>query len=224
MAWRLLRKLRSACTRTTSGALFALLAIALATPTLAIASNKPPPKPLGVPNCEHFPAHAIDQLIHVSPFVYKRGKFIPGEYDSCAWKTGREAGHYADLLQLDLLGPPVNKIAFEQGEQNARKQAAKDNAVFSTIAIRGAVGAYHTVTVTSGKSLPPCDPQRTLPDTGPPTCNGDPAWECVAVDAYGAFKPNGPKGELIVGVCGEPPVYVHGPVLVAEEILSGRIR
>jgi hypothetical protein len=223
MSWWLPGKLRQALTRGTSGVLVGLLALALGTPALAVTSHKSSAKPAEPPNCKHFPAHAMDHLIHVSPFVYKRGRFIPGEYDSCAWKTARVSGHYSYLLQIDLL-VGVNRAVFEVGEQDAKKNAPKDNAVFSTIAVRGAIGAYHTVTVTDGKSLPPCPAGGTVDDLGPPTCNGDPAWETVAVDAYGALKPNGPKVELIVGVSGEPAVFVHGPALVAEQILSGRIR
>lgn len=44
------------------------------------------------------------------------------------------------------------------------------------------------------------------------------------MNAYGALKPNGPVAAVSVGVTGEPAVFLHGPEVLVEEILSGQIR
>lgn len=200
----------------------ALLAILLAAPTLAMAAHGSPGKPQKrLPYCGGFPAGSIASLARTSEIKLSEARYAPPEEDVCAWKTPRAPGHYADLLQAALYKIP--RAAFAQGEQDAKRNAAADNAVFSTVEIPGAAAAYRVVTVTDSKALAPCAPGTVLDEFGPPQCNGDPPWETVVVDAFGAFKPHGPTVAVSFSVSGEPSVFLQGPSLVIEKILSIRI-
>ncbi len=113
---------------------------------------------------------------------------------------------------------------FALAKANAEKQAASDNGIVSSAVIPGAVAAFRVVTITDSKSMSPCPAPPVVEGIGPPTCEGEPAWEEVAVFAYGVLKPNGPTVDLVVSISGEPAVFVRGPGMVAEQILSGQIR
>ena len=218
------RRLRPARMRSPRG-LSALIAIAMVTPAIALASGASPTKPVALPDCINFPAATMAGLLGVNAFVLKHREF-PQPYDVCAWKTAHVPGRYSDLLDIEMSSGATRSF-FALAKQNAEKQAVTDNGIVSSGVIPGALAAYRVVTITDSKSMPPCFPGRTIKDmedVGPPTCEGQPSWEEVAVYAYGVLKPNGPTVDLVVSISGEPAVFVRGPGMVAAQILSGQIR
>lgn len=116
--------------RTTAVVWSILVAVALTEPALASTSST---KPVALPNCTGFPAHTMDRLAHLLPFVFTRGHFAPGLLDTCEWKTRRVSGHYADLLEVSLYMVP--RTAFDRGEQTAKRTAGQANRAFSTVSI-----------------------------------------------------------------------------------------
>lgn len=209
-------------TRALSGVLFALLAIALATPALATASHKPPKKPASVPNCEHFSAVEMAGLIHVGSLEFE-GK-TPGGGNICTWKSAHVPGHYSDLLQVDVTAE--SKALFVRTER------------ILLAGVKGAIRLHHPEVRSLGAELGfeveeerlaaglgPCEPEFTVPELGPPGCSGAPDWETNELDLYGALKPRGPKAWVSVDLDGESThADIFDVLRLGRAILSGQIR
>ena len=216
-------KLRPA--RTASAVLFALLAVALATPALARSAHPSGTKSRGAPSCTHFSRVRIGRLIHVGSLKFEGRTPV----DNACTYTAKVPGEYSDLLQVSVIAPsrcrPLTcRAVFLAAEQNARV-AAVDGAYFHTVNVRGAK-MFDVVDVTIARqSAPPCPPGWKLPEFGPPLCRGAPAWATIAVDSYGALKPTGPKAFVDVSLASEVDVGKPDWVIsLNKEILSGQIR
>lgn len=199
------------------GILFAVLAITLATPALAMAPHKTRKKPR-VPSCVHFPSAKMAGLIGVSSLEYE-GK-VTGK-NSCLWKGPRISGEYSNLLEVEVVAKP--EAEFFASEEQAKDDAAKHGYHFETIGGRGAATYFESYAITD-KSLPPCEPGATLNEFGPPVCNPEPPWLTYTVVSYGALKPRGPEALVAVGLAGG--AHVQKPIVIKlnQEILAGRIR
>ncbi len=87
------RRLRPARMRSPRGALSALLAIALATPAIALASGASPTKPVALPDCINLPAAKMAGLLGVSAFVAKGLCRLGGELGGvCLFERDESAG------------------------------------------------------------------------------------------------------------------------------------
>ena len=203
-------RLRSAHTRTPSAVLIALVAIALATPASAIASGKP----ASVPSCAGFPRARMARLIHVSSLKAPETSPLSNQ---CLYEA-LVPGHYSDLLTVSVVA--TSKQVFLKAKQQEKTAPG----VYGTVNIRGAA-AFDVIHTIGGASLAPCPPGHTLPEFGPPLCNGDPEWSTVAVDSYGTLKPRGPKAFVSVALAGQEEVtYASYAISLDRQILSGRIR
>lgn len=211
--------------RTASAVLCALLAVALATPALAMSSHTSGAKAPGVPSCAHFSRVRIGRLIHVGSLKFEGRTPV----DNACTYTAKVPGRYSDLLQGAVIAasrcrPHTCKDVFLAAEQNA-KVAAVNGAYFHTVNVRGAK-MFEVVDVTIARqSAPPCPPGWKLPEFGPPLCKGAPAWATIAVDSYGALKPTGRKAFVDVSLASEVDVGKPDWVIsLNKEILSGQIR
>ena len=211
-------RLRPAGTCALGGVLFALLAIALATPALAMASHKSPKKPASVPNCEHFSLYRMDELSGSGALEFE-GK-TPGS-NICTYKGEHIPNDYSDLLQVSVVA--TSKAVFEKAKNKAHVYAPK-GALFHNAKIRGAVAAFYVTNTIVGEGE--CrSPGAPVPELGPPTCSGQPDWMTVSVYAYGPLKPKGPNAFVSVGVAGAAGrVFSVRVISVVKEILSGQIR
>lgn len=211
-------RLRPAGTRALRGVLFALLAIALATPALAMASHKSPKKPASVPNCEHFSLSRMDELSGSGALEFE-GK-TPGT-NSCTYKGEHIPNDYSDVLQVSVVA--TSRAVFEKAKNKVHVYAPKGS-LFHNTKIRGAVAAFYVINTIVGEGE--CrSPGAPVPELGPPTCSGLPEWTTVSVYAYGRLKPKGPNASVFVGVAGAyGRVFSSGAISVIKEILSGQIR
>jgi hypothetical protein len=212
---------RSARTRALSGVLFALLAIALATPALAPGSHKSPKKgkPPSVPNCEHFSRVKMAGLIHVGSLKFE-GKSGPG-VNICEWLSPHIPNHYSDLLLVDVTAE--SKVLFAKTKQALEKAA---NEKGYPVGSQGAA-LFYVINVVLSADAGPCEPENIVPRLGPPGCSGDPPSESVTVYSYGALKPRGPNAFVSVALAREF-IYkgreVSEVIALDKEILSGQIR
>ncbi len=201
---------RSARTRASCAVLLALLAPALTSTASAVAAGKP----ARVPSCAGFPLAKMALLIHVSSLG--EGQASPVT-NACLYQA-LVPGHYSDLLTVSVLA--TSKRVFLK----AQTQEKTAPGVYGVVKIRGAT-AFDVVHTISGASLDPCPPGHTLPEFGPPLCNGDPEWSTVAVDSYGTIKPRGPKAFVSVTLAGQEEVtYLSYAIALDRQILSGKIR
>jgi hypothetical protein len=201
---------RSARTCAPGAVLLVLLALALASAAPATAAGKP----ARVPNCTGFPLAKMALLIHVSSL----GEPQANPLTKACFYQAPVPGHYSDLLAVSVRA--TSKRVF------LRAQAQEKTApgVYGIVKIRGAT-AFDVVHTVSGATLNPCPPGHTLPEFGPPLCNGDPEWSTVAVDAYGTIKPRGPKALVSVTLAGQEEVTLLSyAVSLDRQILSGKIR
>ena len=214
-------RLRSARTRALSGVLFALLAIALATPALAPGSHKSPKKgkPPSVPNCEHFSRVKMAGLIHVGSLKFE-GKSGPG-VNICEWLSAHIPDHYSDLLLVDVTAE--SKALFARTKQALEKAANEKGYLVRS---HGA-DLFYVIHVVPSADAGPCEPENMVPQLGPPGCSGDPPWESENVYSYGALKPRGPNAFVSVALAREFTFTVGDVSEVTsldKEILSGQIR
>ena len=201
---------RSAPTRALGAVLLALLALALTSTAPAIAAGKP----ARVPSCAGLPLAKMALLIHVSSLGGPQANPVT---NACLYQA-LVPGHYSDLLTVSVLA--TSKRVFLK----AQAQEKTAPGVYGVVKIRGAT-AFDVVHTISGATLNPCPPGHTLPEFGPPLCNGDPEWSTVAVDSYGAIKPRGPKAFVSVTLAGQEEVtYLSYAVALDKQILSGKIR
>jgi hypothetical protein len=221
-------------TRAPSGALLAVLAIALATPAGTTASHVSPKKPASAPNCAHFSLAKMARLLHVSELHFS--EFAPPvktpEGSTCLWAS-TVPGKYSDLLTVSLTatgGPRGHSGAFEfiQAEALARSAAQQpqkpgDYQEFGLVKTRGAK-MFYADHITNNTSLPACLKGWTLPTFGPPHCTDDPPWAAISVYSYGALKPRGPTAFVTVGFAAETPGERRPVVFLNRAILSGKIR
>jgi hypothetical protein len=205
----------------TPGVLCALLAIALAMPGLAIASHKSPKKrPASVPSCKHFSLAKMAQLLQVGSLEFEGASPLG---NACTYKTPHVAGHYADLLSVSVVATPES--VFLGAEQRGKTTAAREHGAFGTLNSRG-VATFYVITDIASQGLGPCrSPGATLPEFGPPLCEGQPSWSTTAVYSYATLRPRGPKAFVSVGLADEP--ITGGLDLVTtlnKKIVSGQIR
>ncbi len=132
------------------------------------------------------------------------------------------AEHYADLLSVSVTATPEG--VFLEAEQRARRAAAKQHGAFGTLNSRG-VATFYVIGDITAQSLGPCrSPGATLPEFGPPLCEGQPSWLTDEVYSYATLRPRGPKAFVSVGLASEP--ITGGLALVAslnKKIVSGQI-
>ncbi len=199
--------------------MFAVVAVALATPALATASHKAPKKPASVPNCEHFSRAKMAGLIHVGSLEFE-GKTAPG-INTCGWLSAHVPNHYSGLLVVDVT--TTSKALFAKTKQTLEKAANEKGYLVRN---QGAA-LFYVIHVALSAEKGPCEPENMVPRLGPPGCSGDPSWESETVYSYGALKPRGPKAFVSVGLARE---YTYNVGDVSEvisldkEILSGQIR
>jgi len=202
---------RPARARTPGGVLlFALLAIALATPAFAMAAHAP----ASVPSCTHFSRVKMAQLIHVGSLELE-GRGPVG--NNCEYKGPHVPEHYADLLAVSVTA--TSKAVFLKAQHLAKTAPG----VYGAVKIRGAV-AFDVIHVIHGEGA--CrSPGGTLGEFGPPLCSGQPDWSTITVYAYGPLKPRGPKAFVTVGLAGQEENTFLGYVIsIDKKILSGQIR
>lgn len=204
----------------TPSVLCALLAIALAMPGLAIASHKSPKKrPPSVPSCKHFSLAKMAQLLHVGSLEFEGASPVG---NACTYKTARVAEHYADLLTVAVVATPES--VFRGAEQGGKTRAAQEHGASGTLNSRG-VAAFYVLTDITSQGLGPCrSPGATLPEFGPPLCEGQPSWLSTEVYSYAKLRPRGPKAFVSVGLASEP---VTGELALVttlnKKIVSGQI-
>jgi hypothetical protein len=201
--------------------LFALLAIALATPALAPGSHKSPKKGKApsVPNCEHFSRVKMAGLIHIGSLKFE-GKSGPG-VNICEWLSAHIPNHYSDLLLVDVTAE--SKALFARTKQALEKAANEKGYLVRS---HGA-DLFYVIHVVPSADAGPCEPENMVPQLGPPGCSGDPPWESENVYSYGALKPRGPNAFVSVDLAREFTFTVGDVSEVTsldKEILSGQIR
>jgi hypothetical protein len=211
-------RLRLARTRAPRAPVFAVLAIALATPGLAIASHKSPKKPASVPRCTHFSRVKMARLIDVSSLKFE-GKTHGSNI--CTYTGPAVPGHFSDLLQVDVTAE--SKALFVKFEQVAKKSAAQQHAMFGTLPSRRTV-TFYVIHTYLAASQGPCSPGQTTPELGPPGCSGQPNWTIVSLDSYGALKPRGPKAWVSVNLATESAGPRRAASSLDHAILTGQIR
>ncbi|HEV3318721.1 MAG TPA: hypothetical protein VG053_03170 [Solirubrobacteraceae bacterium] len=133
------------------------------------------------------------------------------------------AEHYADLLSVSVVATPES--VFLGAEQRGKMTAAQAHGAFGTLNRRG-VATFYVITDLAGQGLGPCrSPGATLPEFGPPLCEGQPSWLTTEVYSYATLKPRGPKAFVSVGLAAEP---VSGALALVtalnKKIISGQIR
>lgn len=143
--------------------------------------------------------------------------------NTCTYKSPHVAGHYADLLSISVVAAP--RSAFLGAEQGGRTTAHQEHGAFGTLNTRG-VATFYVVTDIASPGLGPCrSPGATLPEFGPPLCEGQPSWAKIEVDSYATLTPRGPKAFVSVGLAAEPTTGGLARVTaVNKQIVSGRIR
>lgn len=202
-----------------NGLLCAMVVVALAIPNLATASGRPPKKSASVPNCKHFSIAKMARMINVSSLTYDGDRSNP-EGNECVY-THSEPDHYMTFLAVSVEATP--RSVFDRAQEAFKQSADKTGKVFTTSTIHGAP-EFSVDYVVDSASLPPCDSAQSLPETGPPLCNGEPTWESFVFYAYGAFKPNGPKVLVSAGISGEIPLRGIGARDLIAAILAGQVR
>lgn len=201
------------------GALCAV-AVALVMPGSANASHgQPTAIGAGVPNCQHFSLAKLAHAIRV-PSLALEGAGPVG--NRCLYKTPHVADHYADLLSISVAATP--EVVFLRARQRARNSPAQHQQAFGTINSRG-VQAFYVITGNSSQGLGACrSPGATLPEFGPPLCEGQPGWYTVTVYSYGRPGRKGPKVFVSVALSSEP---ISGSLALVtslnKKILSGQI-
>ena len=201
------------------GVLFAVLAIALVTPALAMAPYASATKRARVPNCAHFPSHKMAQLIGVGSLEFQ-GK-VYGHVNGCIWKGPSVPGQWSNLLTVEVTAKP--EAEFFYAEEVAKHDATKPGYQFETTVIRGAPAFFESYVITDA-SKPPCQPGTTTNEFGPPSCKPEPHWFSYTAASYGALKPRGPEAFVDVNLTGE--FHESKPVVIDlnRKILSGEIR
>jgi hypothetical protein len=200
--------------------LCALLVGALAMPGIAIASHRSPTaRPAGVPSCKGFSLTKLAHAIHVGSLELE-GSGPAGNL--CLYKTPHVADHYADLLSISLVA--TDEAVFLRARQRARYSPVQHQQAFGNLNSRG-VKAFYVITGYSSQGLGPCrSPGATLPEFGPPLCEGQPSWYTYPVYSYGTLGGNGPKTFVSVAFSSEP---ITGAIAIVSslnrKILSGQI-
>jgi hypothetical protein len=202
-------------------ALCALLAFALAMPGLAIASGgSPTARSSAVPSCRHLSLAKLAHAIRVASLELQgAGPFG----NACLYKSPHVADHYADLLTVSLVATP--EVVFLRARQRARNSPVQHQQAFGTLNRRG-VQAFYVITGNSSQGLGPCrSPGATLPEFGPPLCEGQPGWYTDTVYSFGTLGRKGPKVFVSVALSSEPVTgSLETVASLNKKILSGQIR
>jgi hypothetical protein len=201
--------------RMLAASVIGLLAIAVALPGPAIGAHIS----ANVPSCSHFSRARMAQLLHVGSLEFEG---VSPVGNTCTYKTPHVAGHYADLLSISVVATP--KTVFLGAEQRGRTTATQEHGAFGTLNSRG-VASFYVLTDVVSQGLGPCrSPGATLPEFGPPLCEGQPSWFKTEVYSYALLRPRGPRAFVSVGLAAEP--ITGGLALVTalnKQIVSGRI-
>jgi hypothetical protein len=160
------------------------------------------------------------QLLQVGSLEFEGGSPVG---NACTYKTPDVAGHYADLLSVSVVATPES--VFLGAEQRGKKTAAQEHGAFGTLNSRG-VATFYVITDVTSQGLGPCrSPGATLPELGPPLCEGQPSWLKTVVYSYATLRPRGPKAFVSVGLAAEP---LSGELALVtalnKEIVAGQIR
>jgi hypothetical protein len=133
------------------------------------------------------------------------------------------AEHYADLLSVSVVATPER--VFLRAEQRAKSTAAQEHGAFGTLNSRG-VATFYVIRDVASQGLGPCrSPEATLPEFGPPLCEGQPSWLTTEVYSYATPRPRGPKAFVAVGLAAEPITGALALVTALNKnIVSGQIR
>lgn len=203
----------------TLGVCCALLATALAIPSLASASSSRATSAAGVPNCQHFSRVKMARQLRVPSLEFLSRTPVA---NVCTYKTPHVADHYADLLTISVLATP--EVVFLRARQHARNSPAPHQQVFGS-SQSGGVQYFDVINGYSSQGLGPCrSPGAALPEFGPPLCEGQPGWYSTVVYSYGKLGRKGPKAFVSVGLASEPVTGSYTIVTsLNKKILAGRI-
>jgi hypothetical protein len=203
-----------------------LLAAVLAAPALATTSHRSAQEAASVPDCTGFSHAEMARLIDVGSLDFQGRR---SDLNACAY-VANVSGDYSDLLQVSVrpatrCGRLTCKALFLKSEQLARQSHGQPHRFFRTVRVRGALMFIVSGYILSSSLPRPCPPGQTLPEFGPPLCNGEPTWYTYSVQSYGALKPRGPKAFVAVGLANGPGgVGTARVISLNKEILSGKIR
>jgi len=160
------------------------------------------------------------QPLHVGSLEFEGASPVG---NACTYKTPHVAEHYADLLSVSIVATPER--VFLGAEQRGKKSAAQAHGAFGTFKSHG-VPAFYVIKDVTSQGLGACrSPGATLPEFGPPLCEGQPSWLTTEVYSYATLRPRGPKAFVSVGLAAEP---IQGSLALVtalnEKIVSGQIR
>ena len=160
------------------------------------------------------------QLLHVGSLQFEGASPVG---NACTYKTPHMAEHYADLLSVSVVATPES--VFLGAEQRGKRTAAQEHGAFGTLNSRG-IATFYVLKDVASQGLGPCrSPGATLPEFGPPLCEGQPSWLTTTVNSYATLRPRGPKAFVSVGLAAEP---ISGELdlvtALNKKIASGQIR
>jgi len=201
--------------RVRGAVLLIALTLAPALPAVAIASHGSHAKAPVLPNCERFSLAKLAQVIEVRSLTLEGTSPLS---DLCLYKTPRVPEHYAQLLTISL--EVTSRGVFDRAERRAKQDAAKAGGTFHSFG----PATFGVSVVHESSALKPCLPEHTVPEFGPPYCNGDPAWAAGTVYSYASLRPRGPMVFLSVGLGREYGSFGAKLLSLSKQILSGRIR
>jgi hypothetical protein len=195
------------------------LVVALAIPGLAVASSPQATSAASVPNCEHLSRVKIAQQLRVGSLEFLAR--IPAA-NACTYKTPHVADHFADLVTISVLATP--EVVFLRARQHARNSPIPHQQTFGS-SRSGGVQYFDVISGYSSQGLGPCrSPGATLPEFGPPLCEGQPGWYSTVVYSYGKLGRKGPNSFVSVGLASEPVTGSFALVTsLNKKIVSGKI-
>jgi len=187
----------------------------LAPPAIAIGSSASPAKAPVLPNCARFSLAKLAHVIEVSSLTLEG---TSGLSDTCIYKSPHVSGHYAQLLTITL--EATSRRVFEVAERRTKQSAATGGGTFH----RYGPTTFGVSLVHESAGLKPCLPEHTIPEFGPPYCNGDPDWATGTVYSYAPLRRRGPAVFLSVGLARQYGSFGAKVLALSKQILSGQIR
>jgi hypothetical protein len=195
--------------------LLSAFALALVLPAIAMGARASLAKAPALPNCQRLSLAKMARVIEVSSLTLEGTSPLS---DTCLYKSPPVPGHYAQLLTISL--EVTSRRVFERAERRTKQFAVKAGGTFHSIG----PATFAVSVVHESSALKPCLPEHTVPEFGPPYCNGDPAWSTGTVYSYASLRPRGPMVFLSVGLAREYGSFGAKVLSLSKQILSGRIR
>jgi hypothetical protein len=197
----------------------AVVCLSMAVPAIALgaargASSRRP----RLPACAGFSTTTIENLISAN-VTLKREKSPGG--DICPF-SGHKDGHYRMAVNIGLV--PGTENLFGRLEETAEKVARAQGATFKIVK-SGNPAIFEYAQIQTGDGEERCAPAKKLPVTGPPSCDGEPAWWHQDAYEYGTIKGSTTKTIVSTEIYAElGDTALNGAVELDADILSGKLR